>query len=186
MPLLFLTSERQDISVDPEKKNPNSSFNYLLLLVVFLIVIGRWLYEYEDDAITVEQIEETLGPEELEAYKNAQQQVDDKFQNCIQYILYATEPGPYQCLSCPGGIPFVTLKKMEIWYIGHTCQDAESRHSISFRKKHDVRMSINYEGPKHECHRIELKLIRGYKYLPESIKPEGKLILPPYNQTDQY
>ena len=91
----------------------------------------------------------------------------------------------YECLSCPPGIPFVTLKKGEIWYIGHTCQDDNDRHSRAFRQEHNVWLYTNYVGPKEECHKIELKLIRGYKYLPESQKPEAKLFLPPYNRTDK-
>ncbi|MCB0598799.1 MAG: hypothetical protein KDD28_32295, partial [Phaeodactylibacter sp.] len=126
-------------------------------------------------------------PRALEVYKAAQKEVDEKFENCIQYILYALEDGMCECLSCPPGIPFpfVTLKEGEIWYIGHTCQDDNDRHSRAFRQKHNVWLYVNYVEPKEKCHKIELKLIRGCKYLPESRKPEAGLIFPPYNQTDK-
>ena len=144
------------------------------------------IFGYQEDAITIEEIEKSLTPKELESYRAAQKEVDEKFENCIQYILYALKDGKYQCASCSPGIPFVTLKKGEIWYIGHTCQKEDLRHSSSFQKKHRVWMATNFVGSKVACHEVELKLIRGYKYLPESFKPEGKLILPPYNRTDKY
>lgn len=146
---------------------------------------NEWIFGYKENALTVEDIEKTLTPEELEAYRAAQSEVDEKFEDCIQYILYAVEDGLYECASCPPGIPFVTLKEGEIWYIGHTCQEENGRHSQAFQRKHGVWMFTNYVGSKETCHKVELKLIRGYKYLLESIKPEVKLILPPYNRTDK-
>lgn len=167
------------------KPPPNLLLLLLSILAVCVFIFWKLKFGYQKEALTVEKIEEFLTPKELEAYQAAQKEVDDKFENCIQYILYALADGKYVCLSCPNSIPFVTLKEGEIWYIGHTCQNDEVRHSKSFRQKHNVWMFTNYVGRKEECHRIELKLIRGYKYLPESQKPETKLFIPPYNQTDK-
>ncbi len=191
MKLMRKNEHQPDGFLKPMENIPSRpSFNFLALLLA-LLAIGVALYwmmkrGYQDGAITIEEIEKSLDPQELESYRAAQKEVDDKFEYCVQYILYALEDGKYQCLSCPPGIPFVTLKEDEIWYIGHTCQEHDDRHSKAFRKKHNVEMRLNYIGPKAECHRIELKLIRGYRYLPESLKPEIKLTLPPFNRTDKY
>lgn len=192
MKQLLLTRERigQPPGIlRPGKNNvhklPFNFFPFLLALLIVAAIVWKLMSGYQEKALTIEDIEKSLSPEELEAYKAAQKEVDDKFENCIQYILYALEDGIYECLSCPPGIPFVTLKEGEIWYIGHTCQDDNNRHSRSFRQKHNVWLYTNYVGPKEECHKIELKLIRGYQFLPESFKPEAKLIIPPYNRTDK-
>lgn len=173
----------------PGKSNayepPFNFFLFILALLVVVALVWKLSYGYQEKALTIEDIEQSLDPQELEVYKAAQKEVDEKFENCIQYILYALEDGMYECLSCPPGIPFVTLKEGEIWYIGHTCQDDNDRHSRAFRQKHNVWLYVNYVEPKEKCHKIELKLIRGYKYLPESRKPEARLIFPPYNQTDK-
>lgn len=166
-------------------KPPINFFPLLLALLIVGVIVWKLMSGYQEKALTIEDIEKTLSPEELEAYKAAQKEVDEKFENCIQYILYALDDGLYECLSCPPGIPFVTLKEGEIWYIGHTCQDGDERHTQPFQKKHRVWMHTNYIGSKQECHKVELKLLRGYKYLPESLKPEIKLVLPPYNRTDK-
>lgn len=193
MKQLFLTRERVGYppidALRPGKtsnyKPPIDFFPFLLALLVLVAIVWKLMSGYQEKALTIEGIEKSLGPQELEAYKASQKEVDEKFEHCIQYILYALEDGIYECLSCPPGIPFVTLKKGEIWYIGHTCQDDNDRHSRAFRQEHNVWLYTNYVGPKEECHKIELKLIRGYKYLPESQKPEAKLFLPPYNRTDK-
>lgn len=159
--------------------------NFLPFFLLLLVLAAIWNIKagYEEGALTVEDIEKSLTPEELISYREAQLDVDAKYARCVQYILYATSDGKYTCLSCPPGIPFVTLKRDEIWYIGHTCQDEGNRHSKAFRTRNNVRLFTNYIGTKEDCHKIELKLIQGYQYLPESLKPEIKLVLPPYNRT---
>lgn len=164
---------------------PPINFLPVFLLLALLALAWQLVFGYEDEALRIEDIERMLTPEELTAYRAAQQEVDNKFGRCIQYILYAQEDGLYECAACPPGIPFVTLKKGDIWYIGYTCQDDAARHSHSFRKKRGVWLFINYIGSVEECRKIELKLLRGYRFLPESIKPEIKLILPPNNRTDK-
>ena len=190
MPLLFLkgNSGKSTGSFQATDRNSSSSpINFLpvFLLLAILAITWKLIFGYQDKALTLEEIEKSLSPEELEAFHAEKNAVDEKFENCIQYILYALKDGRYQCASCPPGIPFVTLKKGDIWYIGHTCQEEDERHSQAFQKSNGVWMFTNYVGSKEECHKLELKLIRAYKFLPESVKPETKLILPPYNRTDK-
>jgi len=189
MALLFLkgNNKRSTGSFQtPDGPRHPSPINFLLvfLFLIFVFLVGKLIFGYQDKAITLEEIEKTLSPKELETYRAGQKKVDEKFENCIQYILYAAKDGLYECASCPPGIPFVTLKKGEIWYIGHTCQNDDARHSRSFRERHNVWLFTNYIGSGEECHKIELKLLKGYRFLPESVKPEMKLMLPPYNRTD--
>lgn len=191
MALLFLKAHgsrrpAKDLNAR-NNSSPSPPFHFIpiLLAIVLIALAGKWIFGYKERALRVEEIEKSLTPEELGAYQSAQSEVDEKFENCIQYILYALEDGLYECANCPPGIPFVTLKEGEIWYIGHTCQDGDDRHTQPFQKKHRVWMHTNYIGSKQECHKVELKLLRGYKYLPESLKPEIKLVLPPYNRTDK-
>ena len=192
MSLLFFVlpgGDKPDDILHPEKRYPyRPPFNFLPVFIVLLIlgVIWSLIFGYEPGSIRIEDIESGLSPEELREYRASQEEVEEKFEECTQYILYAIRDGKYPCLSCPAKIPFVTLKKGEIWYIGHTCQEDDMRHSRSFRRKNNVVYFSNYKGTKQECLEVELKLIRGYKYLPESQKPEGKLHLPPYNRTDNF
>ena len=130
--------------------------------------------------ITIEEIEQNLNSEELAEYKAIQQKIDDKHENCEQYFLVATVEGQRICRSCPPGLSFVTLKKGEIFYIGYTCL-GDSRHSRGFLDEHEVIKLVNFTGTRDQCHNMELKLINGYKYLEESLKPEAKLVIPPYN-----
>lgn len=178
-------SPKASYSIDKKAYRP--PFNFLPIFIVLLLTATLWtlISGYQKKALTVEEIESHLSPEGLVEYQSEQRDVDEKFEDCIQYFLYALADGPYQCLSCPPGIPFVTLKKGEIWYIGHTCQENDARHTKSFRQQNNVWMFTNFVGTKEECHKLELKLIRGYKYLPESQKPEIKLLLPPFNRTAQ-
>ena len=164
---------------------PPINFLPVFIALLLLAVAWRLLAGYRKDALKVEDIETSLTPEELQEYRAHQHQVEKKFEQCTQYILYALDNGLYQCRSCPPGIPFVTLKKGEIWYIGHTCRENDARHSRAFRQEHNVWMFTNFVGTKEECHKIELKLLQGYRYLPESQKQEIKLILPPNNRTAQ-
>ena len=190
MALLFLRSNNEKSSSFFRTTGSSSSpspINFLPIFLVLAILAIAWklIFGYQDKALTLEEIEKSLSPEESAAFEVEKNVVDEKFENCIQYILYALRDGKYTCASCPPGIPFVTLKKGDIWYIGHTCQEEDERHSQTFQKSNGVWMFTNYAGSKEECHKLELKLIRAYKFLPESVKPETKLILPPYNRTDK-
>ena len=146
-----------------------------IILLGLIILLGFSLYR-----IMVEDVEELLDPEELSKFRELQKAVDDKYTDCEQYFLLAATDGRRICRSCPQGISFVTLKKGEIFYIGHTCRGGD-RHSEKFLDQHRVFRYINHRGSRDDCHRLELKLINGYQYLPQAQKPEVKLILPPYN-----
>ncbi len=179
MKIVITPAEQQPIEIstdEPIASNSQPPFWWWPLIFVGIVVTVALLFK----KITVEDIEQSLTPEELEEYQAVQKKIDDKHEDCEQYFLVALVDGKRLCRSCPPGISFVTLKKGEIFYIGYTCL-GDARYSRSFLDEHEVSKLVNFTGTRDQCHNMELKLINGYKYLEESLKPEAKLVIPPYN-----
>jgi hypothetical protein len=84
------------------------------------------------------------------------------------------------CLRCPNGIEMVTVKKDEVYKYGITTQ-GRARYSRAYLLSLRLRMEEEVWGEYTLCRKAEINKIMTYRFLPESQKPEVKLIRPPGN-----
>ena len=148
---------------------------HLLVIAIFLIAASAsalfWEHFYDDPDLDWTAIEE--------AQREAEEIVN-RHSEWVQYALIANSTMKRPCLRCPGGVDMVTVREGEIYKYGITTRGV-SRYSQSFISLLDLRFFIEYKGSYIECKEMEINKIVSYKFLPESQKPEIRLIRPPGN-----
>ena len=121
-----------------------------------------------------------LDRSEVEEAQREAEEVKERHEVWIQYVLIADTDGKRPCLRCPGGIPEVTLKAGEIYKYGITTQ-GEARYTKAEYKSLRVSYFEEFYGTYLECKEMEVNKIVAYRFLPQSKKPEVKLLRPPGN-----
>jgi len=161
----------------PVKKNSLSPIHLLPILIIgFLLLFGGakfWERFYNDP---------TLDPAEVAAAQKEAEEIAERHETWIQYALIATTNMKRPCLKCPKGIIMVTVKAGEVYKYGITTQ-GKSRYTQSQYAKLGVALIEQHRGDYSSCKAQEVNKILSYRFLPESRKPEGKLIRPPGNAT---
>jgi len=152
---------------------PPEYFLFFLLLLFILLFAGSKFWErfYEDPGI--DSAEVVAAQREAEA-------IAEKHETWVQYALVATSTMKRPCLRCPNGITIVTVKKGEVYKYGITTQ-GEARYQQQLYENLQLRMVEEVVGEYTICKKAEVNKIIGYRFLPESQKPEIKLLRPPGN-----
>ena len=158
----------------PNPQNGKSKGMLPLLFLICFVLIGHskfWERFYNDP---------NLDQAEIETAQQEAQKIIDRHGEWVQYVLIATTTMKRPCMRCPGGIPMVTVKAGEIYKYGITTQ-GESRYTRGLYTQLNLSYFEEYQGKYIECKELEVNKISSYQFLPESQKPEGKLIRPPGN-----
>jgi len=157
-----------------ERKRP-PYFPVMLLLAGLIAILFAssdfWKRFYDDPS---------LDNAEVEAAQREAEEVAYKHENWIQYVLRANTTMQRPCLRCPNGITKVTVKAGEIYRYGITTQ-GRARYDREFLRLLELRMEEEVYGNYITCKKAEINKIIAYRFLPESQKPEVKLIRPPGN-----
>ncbi len=154
---------------------PANPFRALLLLLVALAVYfggaDFWKRFYDDPA---------LDKSEVRAAEENADEIAERHELWIQYVLIADHTMKRPCLRCPGGVKMVTVKTGEIYKYGITTQ-GKARYAAEHYKKLGVTFFEEYRGSYEACKRMEINKIIAYRFLPQSLKLEVKLLRPPGN-----
>ena len=156
----------------PQKGKPNAMLP-LVVITLFVILTGSRFWErFRNDP--------NLDREAVEAAQREAEEIVDRHAVWVQYVLVANTTMKRPCLNCPGGITMVTVRAGEVYKYGITTQ-GESRYSRSIYDQLGLNYYEEYEGSYIECKEMEINKITSYLFLPESKKPEVKLIRSPGN-----
>lgn len=161
-----------------DQKNTNPKFTFGLFLMVF----GLLSFVLFASSEIWERLlkDPNLDTEAVEAVKKEAEDIKSRHENWIQYKLVAINTMKRPCLRCPNGIKTVTVRKGEVYKYGITTQ-GQARYTSTQYSYLDVRLLTEFEGNYTECKNMEIDKILSYQFLPESQKPEVKLIRPPGN-----
>jgi hypothetical protein len=121
-----------------------------------------------------------LDRAEVEAAQQEAEEIVKKHEEWTQYALVAITTRKRPCFRCPNGVTMVTVKKGEIFKYGITTQ-GEARYKRKLYNKLELQMIEEVIGDYTICKKAEINKILSYQFLPESQKPEVKLVRPPGN-----
>ena len=121
-----------------------------------------------------------LNPAEIAAAEQEAEEIMNRHEDWVQYALIANSTRSRPCLRCPDGVQMVTVKAGEVYKYGITTQN-NNRYTKELLRTLDLRFVKQDEGSYTKCKSSEINKIVAYKFLPESVKPEVKLIRPPGN-----
>ncbi|MEN0004184.1 MAG: hypothetical protein AAF798_08575 [Bacteroidota bacterium] len=152
----------------------NPKFIVALLILSGFVFLGSSIFweRFKDNP--------DLNQEEVEAAQKEAEEITERHEVWIQYVLIADYPGKRPCMRCPGGVALVTLKTGEVYKYGITTQ-GRNRYSESYYAKLGLTYIEEFRGSYEECKAREINKIMAYRFLPQSKKPEVKLVRPPGN-----
>ena len=159
--------------VSPQLSDRKWYLGGILLVVALLAFAGTKFWErFYDDP--------DLDHAEVNAIEKEANEISGRHKHWTQYALVANTTMVRPCLRCPNGVELVTVKAGEIYKYGITSQ-GPNRYSNEYYSKLGLFMSEEYHGSYEMCKQMEINKILAYRFLPESAKPEVKLIRPPGN-----
>lgn len=142
-----------------------------MLGILILVASNFWDRLYKNPNIDPEAI--------VEAEEEAEE-IINRHKKWVQYVLIANSTMKRPCLRCPNSVAMVTVKAGEIYKYGITTQ-GKSRYTEQDLISFDLRFVRQHQGSYIECKKLEVNKIVAYQFLPESFKPELKLVRPPGN-----
>lgn len=174
------------VSSNPEDKpNPNPGTGlYFLLIFLALGVVLFALQQMAGGKKSPIEVDEkgnvTLAPHRKEKLEKELEEID----NAIQYSLRATEDGYFPCYTCPDGMGTIYLYKGEIWRFGTTRKGDNGRYPSGNYGAPNIFFVPEFVGTYGECLKMEKIKIYNYPLMPESMKRDFILAIPPGNLID--
>jgi hypothetical protein len=165
----------EGVSIERKHKRKPPLFPFIFLLVGLVVALFAysdfWKRFYDDP---------DLDKAEVEAARQEAEEIAKRHEVWVQYVLVADYTTKRPCLRCPNGIPVVTVNTGEIYKYGITTQGI-GRYTESQYIQLGVTYLEEFRGSYLECKEMEINKILAYRFLPQSQKPEVKLLRPPGN-----
>jgi hypothetical protein len=152
--------------VEVQEKKSNFHSIMLFVFVLSVVVFAATHVWKGDEEVAAEVLEEALT-ERI-----------DKLNNAEQYALYALSDGYYTCSHCSEGEAY--LYAGEVAKYGTSINPA-TRYTSQYLREKNVYYVTQFKGNLQACLEEEARKLYRYYALPENMKRERPLILPPYN-----
>ncbi len=174
------------VSIHPESK-PNSDPGTGLHFLLIFIALGGVLFALQQMAegkkspiVVDESGKASLAPHRKEKLEREIEEID----NAAQYALRAENDGYFPCYTCPDGKGTIYLYKGELWRVGTTRKGDKGRYPKRDYGAPNLTFFIEFEGTYSECLKMEKIKIYNYPLLPEAMKRDFILAIPPGNLID--
>lgn len=166
----------------PENPKPGKGFSFLWLVALIGVSITLWeMAGAKKSPIVIdEKGNATLAPHREKKLQKELGEID----NAVQYALRASESGYFPCYTCPDGKGTIYLQKGEVWRYGTTRKGENGRYPSGDYGVPNLTFVPEFVGTYSECLKMEKTKIYHYPLLPEALKRDFILAIPPGNLID--
>lgn len=172
--LRFVQNNQLRIITKKPKAKHYKSAKLLKLGLLVLVVLSALVYFSSQENKNERIIR--IKAENDEKFKKDSARLND----CVQYVLLASDSGFYPCYSCEDSTQ-IFLNKNEVWYYGETCYE-EERYTKNFYAEKKLIFRSQYFGSKYDVLIAQKKKIYEYILLTENVSRFIPLIRPPGNK----
>lgn len=172
--LRFVQNNQLRIITKKPKAKHYKSAKLLKLGLLVLVVLSALVYFSSQENKNERIIR--IKAENDEKFKKDSARLND----CVQYVLLASDSGFYPCYSCEDSTQ-IFLNKNEVWYYGETCYE-EERYPRRFYEDNGLIFFVENRKNKQDVLLEQKRKIYEYINLSENIKRNKPLSRPPGNK----